>query len=287
MKVNVNYYYKQKFLPTKRHKKVREREIGDVTSVSITELTTDEFPVAFIVHDMKSVQDDMTSYEDYRSEKCDFRMFAEEIRTYRGNLYAPIRITHGVAISTAFEDKSYIIHNLEGLARKNWYNANEKDFSENSIVIEDNKKAICQMLRKSAKQYIYCDGKFWKICGEPRYVINTFGLGHNHGGTGFFIEYSYNPNISSKNYFNALQRDEAIAYGKSVAIGRGDTESVDGIGVDDNIEVVMPEMVKVNPNKQHGKGCELMNMMESVISNSSSKNEAGILCMALVMSSVR
>lgn len=286
MKFNVNYYYNQKFLPTKRHRNVRERQIEDALSVSCTELTKEEFPVVFIVHDMQSVQDGMTSYDDYRSEKCDFRMFAEEIRAYKGKLYKPVRITHGAAISTVFEDVGYVIDNLEYMTRKNWYCDDGKEFSESSVIVEDNKKAICQMLRKSAKKYIFCDGKFWSICGEPRYVINTFGLGHNHGGTGFFIEYGYNTNISSKNYFSALQRDEAIAYGKSVALGRGDTESVDRLGKYDNIEVIMPEMVKVNPNKQHGNGCEFMNMMESVISNSSSKNEAGILCVALAMASV-
>lgn len=286
MKFNVNYYYNQKFLPTKRHRNIRERQIEDVISVSVTELTADVFPVAFIVHDMQSVQEGMTSYEDYRSEKCDFRMFAEEIRTYKGKLYTPVRITHGAAISTIFEDVNYVIDNLEWMTRKNWYCDDGKEFSESSVIVEDNKKEICQMLRKSAKKYIYFDGKFWSVCGEPRYNITTFGLGHNHGGTGFFIEYGYNPNISKKNYFNALQRDEAIAYGKSVALGRGDTESVDRLGKYDNIEVIMPEMVKVNPNKQHGNGCEFMNMMESVISNSSSKNEAGILCVALAMASV-
>lgn len=286
MKINVNYYYNQKFLPTKRHRNARERQISDILSVSYTELTTAEFPIAFIIRDRKSIQGGMTSYDDYRSEKCDFRMFAEEIRTYKGKLYKPVRITHGTAISTVFENVNYIINNLEYMTRKNWYSDDEKEFSESSVIIEDNKKEVCQMLRKSAKKYIYCDGKFWRVCNEPRYVINTFGLGHNHGGTGCFIEYGYNPNISNKNYFNALQRNEAIAYGKSVAISRGDTKSVDGMGDHDIIEVVMPEMVKVNPNKQHGNGCEFMNMMENIISNSSNENEAGILCVALAMASV-
>ena len=45
--------------------------------------------------------------------------------------------------------------------------------------------------------YMFFQNKIWEECGEPRYVVNTFGLGHNHGGTGMFIEYfSYpNPNI--------------------------------------------------------------------------------------------
>lgn len=285
MKFNVNYYYNQKFLPTKRHRNVRERQVEDVLSLSYTELTTEEFPVAFIIHDIQAVQEGMTSYDDYKSEKCSYCMFSEEIRTYKGKLYTPVRITHGAAISTIFEDVNYVIDNLESMARKNWHYDDGKEFSENSVIIEDNKKEVCQMLRKSAKKYIFCDGKFWSVCGEPRYVINTLGLGHNHGSTQFSIEYGYNPNISNKNYFNALQRDEAIAYGKSVAIGRGDTKSVNHLGKYDNIEVVMPEMVKVNPNKQHGNGCEFMNMMESVIRNSSDKNEAAISCIALAMAS--
>lgn len=209
MKLNINYYYNQKFLPTKRHKKVRERQIKDVISVNISELTEDVFPIAFIVHDMKSIQEGMTS----------------------------------------FENESYVIHNLERIVCKKRYIDNDIEFSENSVIVEENKKEVRRMLRNSAKHYIYFDRKFWSVCGEPRYNIITFGLGHNHGGTGFFIEYEYNPNISSKNYFSALQRNEAIAYGKSVALNRGDTESVDGIGKYDNIEVVMPEMVKVNPTR--------------------------------------
>lgn len=77
------------------------------------------------------------------------------------------------------------------------------------------------------------------------YNVTIFGLGHNHGGTGFFIEYHYNPNISSKNYFNALEREKAITYGKQIALNRGDTDSIEGMGEHDIIEVLMPEMVKV------------------------------------------
>lgn len=258
MKLNINYYYNQKFLPTKRHKKVRERQIKDVISVNISELTEDVFPIAFIVHDMKSIQEGMTSYEDYKSGKCDFRIFSEEIRAYKGKLYKPVRITHGATISTVFENESYVIHNLERIVCKKWYIDNDIEFSENSVIVEENKKEVRRMLRNSAKHYIYFDRKFWSVCGEPRYNIITFGLGHNHGGTGFFIKYEYNPNISSKNCFSALQRNEAIAYGKSVALNRGDTESVDEIGKYDNIEVVMPEMVKVNPTRGVAKSLDVL-----------------------------
>ncbi len=285
MKLNVNYFYRQRYLPTKRHRKHRERKLSGVTSVTIKELALAEFPVAFIVHDMKSVCDGMKSYSEYESEKSVFRMFDEEIRTHKGKLYTPIRVTHGAAISTEFVNEQDIINCLEYHARDFWI-SETNDYSENSVIVDDNSESVIKILRDKAKNYIFFDGKFWKETNEPRYLINTFGLGHNHGGTGFFIEFHYNPNIPAKNYFNALQRDAAIAYGKAVATKRGDTESVDKIGSYCNIEVLMPEMVKIEPNKQHGNGNEFMNTMNAVIDNANSVGEAGVLCLALAMSGI-
>ena len=113
------------------------------------------------------------------------------------------------------------------------------------------------------------------------YMINTFGLGHNHGGTGFFITYGYNQNIGKENYFNAMERDEAITYGKKVAYNRGDTDSVDGIGKDTIIEVLMPELVKRNPQKEHGDGNQLLNSLRSLSDNTSNVAEAGLLTIAI------
>lgn len=92
-----------------------------------------------------------------------------------------------------------------------------------------------------------------------------------------FIQYDYNPNISNKNYFNALEREKAIAYGKQVALNRGDTNSIDGMGERDIIEVLMPEMVTRNPQREHGEGDSFMNLIEDVISNTDSSAEAGLL----------
>ena len=115
------------------------------------------------------------------------------------------------------------------------------------------------------------------------YVINTFGLGHNHGCTGFFIEYFYNENISRNNYFNALEREQAIAYGKKVAANRGDTNSIKGMGEHDIIEVLMPEMVTRNPKKEHREGDGFINSLENMISSTDSSAEAGLLAIAMCM----
>lgn len=289
MKIKVDYSYTQRFLPSKRHRKLRFREMKDTMVVDIKELTVDEFPVAFIVHDLKNVYNNAKSYDDFDDDKFESKVFAEEIRAYNGQLRKPVRITHGAAISTLFEDYSYIIKNIEHWLRLTELNDinsypftdNSDEFNDNSVIVNDNKEEIKNHIKNMTKSYVYCDGKFWSVCGEPRYNITTFGLGHNHGGTGFFITEFYNENIPAKNYFNALQRDEAIAYGKSVALNRGDTGSVDRIGEFCNIEVLMPELVKVKPNEQHGEGNKFLNDTEDIVENSNDSLTAGLLCMSL------
>lgn len=236
MKFTVEYDYTQNFLPTKRHRNLRIRKMHGKVDVKVKELTETEFPVAFIVHELQDVYEGMKSYDDYENCKGEYKMFAEEIRTYKGELRTPVRITHGAAISTLFRDYTYILENIEYLLRNksglnkfdNYpYTDNADEFTEQSIIINDNKKEVEKYIKNHIKSYIYFDGKFWSVCNEPMYMVNTFGLGHNHGGT------------------------------------------------------VMPEMVKANPKKEHGKGNSFLNDMEKVISGSPDVLTAGMLCMAI------
>lgn len=283
MKYEITFWAREKYLPTKRHRKLRERQLEHSVTVNVKELTNEQFPVAFIVHDFHSVYDGAVSYDDFDGHG-DFRMISEEIRTYQKKLYKPVRVTHGAAVSTIFENLNYIKNQLEDRA-PSWKDG--EDFTEKSIVVDDDTKDWVKCIRQKAKKYLIHDGKVYEECGEPMYNITTFGLGHNHGGTGFFIAYDYNPNISSDHYFSALEREEAIAYGKSVAARRGDTDSIAGMGEHDMIEVLMPELVKRNPHKEHGKGCSLINSIESMIEGTDSSMEAGLLAMAMTMVSLK
>lgn len=248
MKTTIKLWYEEKYLPNKRCRKLRERAVSKDVDIEVCEVTKEEFPVAFVIHDYESVYEGAKSYSDFEGNG-DYRMFSEEIRTYNGKLYKPLRVTYGTAISTNFETLDTLKYKLQEQAP---YWKGGEDYSEESIIKESNFNEKMNSANKRAEVYIVCDGVIWETCGEPMYVINTFGLGHNHGGTGFFIEYFYNDNISAQNYFNALQREEAITYGKNVALGRGDDKSVDGMGDHDIIEVKMPEMVKRCPQKDHG-----------------------------------
>lgn len=273
MKTTVKIWYEEKYLPNKRCRKLRTRVSNKDVDVDVREVTENEFPIAFVVHDMQSVYEGATSYSDFDGNG-DYKMHTEDIRTYAGKLYKPIRISCGTAISTLFEPLAEMKYKL---MEPEPYWMGGEDFSDQSIVKSDNFTEKLKIAKEKASSYLIYEKKIWAECNEPMYNIETFGLGHNHGGTGFFITWHYNPNISKDNYFNALQRDEAIAYGKRVALGRGDTESVDRMGEYDFIEVKIPEMVKHNPQTEHGNGDPFMNKIEGIISNSDSAAEAGIL----------
>ena len=272
----IDFWKKESYLPTKRHRNLRERYVKDTCDVEIKEVIEKEFPIAFIVKDYD------WRYEE-EEKKPEFEMFSTEIRTYNGELWKAVRYSDYVSHGVGYMPISYIKNMLEDYTP---YWKGGEDFTEVSIIKEDNVSECKEHIFRKAENYIIYDGKVWKTCGEPMYMINTFGLGNNHGGTGFFIEYHYNSNISKNNYFNALEREKAIAYGKKIALNRGDTDSIEGMGEHDIIEVLMPEMVKRNPQKEHGDGDSFMNAIEDMINNTESSSEAGLLAIGMCLSSI-
>lgn len=283
MDIKVNYFYKRIYWPTNRHSKERADCVEGYITVPITTPEATEFPVAFIVKDYKSVYNGARSYDEFDGNG-DFKMLEEEIRTYKGNLYMPIRVTHGAAVSTIFVDpKDYLTKELTPRKPFIYSDMMDEPFTDQSIVISTNDDETRQSILKKATGFVVFNGIVWERCEEPMYVVNTFGLGHNHGGTGFFIEYHYNPNIPNINYFNALQRKEAIEYGKKVAAGRGDTDSIPGLGDHEIIEVLMPEMVKRNPQKDHGGGNPFLNDVERLITATDSAAEAELALIAMMV----
>lgn len=183
MKTTIKLWYEEKYLPNKRCRKLRERAVSKDVDIEACEVTKEEFPVAFVIHDYESVYEGAKSYSDFEGNG-DYRMFSEEIRTYNGKLYKPLRVTYGTAISTNFESLDTLKYKLQEQAPV-WKGG--EDYSEGSIIKESNFNEKMNSANKRAEVYIVCDGVIWETCGEPMYVINTFGLGHNHGGTGFLL----------------------------------------------------------------------------------------------------
>lgn len=276
MNLKVDFTYEEKYLRTSRCRKPLARTREGIYELAIKELAKAECPIAAVVHDRKSVYEGATTTADFEGNG-EYKMFAEPYRVHNGKFYKFCRASYGAAISTAQTELKYVIADIKSdLYRYSLYEK-ENLFSDKSVYISDNLSEIVDNMQARANKYISLDGELWKECGEPRYVVNTFGLGHNHGGTAMFIEEFYNSNISSKNYFNAVDRDKAITYAKETAIARGDTDSVKRIGKMENIEVLIPEFFKVDPEKEHGEGNAFLNLLEDMVTSSNNATEAGIL----------
>lgn len=276
MKLNISYSYDQEYLPTKRHRKSRSVVVDDHASFEVKELCLEDFPLAFEVEDYRSVYT-KASYDHSNSV---FQLFAEEIRTFQDALYKPMRYGSGAAISTEFLPVEEIEKNISGGFHKYHYEP-DLPMTEKSILLADNREKNLGEIRKEVDNLVFCDGRFWEVCPEPMYLVRTFGLGHNHGGTGFLVEYHYNGNISHRNYFTAIQREEAIQYALDVATRRGDTNFLDNLRTPkDNIIVHMPEMVRRNPAVDHGEGDPFINKLDRLIEFAGSTFEAEILVTA-------
>lgn len=252
MKIKTWIKYEESYLPP-RCRKLRYRECEEHINVNLREVSVDELKLAF--------EDNSYSGKG-------------KIYLYRGKLWCKEKMYYGAAeygCKTA----------LEWLV---WCNDNCSAFFKSAFDREyrgedTSREAVVKLARNSMKGYILVDGELYSQTAEPRYVINTFGLGHNHGGTGMFCEYHYNPNIRKDNYFSALQGEQAVAHANKVAAGRGDTKDVGKFKP--FIICYMPELVKVKPNKQHGNGDSYLNALEDIITGSDSATEAALLCMAM------
>lgn len=254
MKIKTWIKYEESYLPP-RCRKLRYRECEDYINVNLKEVAPEEMSLAF--------EDNSYSGKG-------------KIYFYKGKLWSKVKSGNFMCnpdeygIKTPLEELKYV--NEHFYFPRTWRDGEHPD-----------KKRMLSAARKAIRNYVLIDGEIYEQTAEPRYVVNTFGLGHNHGGTGMFCEYHYNPNIGKSNYFSALDGEKAVAYANKVAAGRGDTKDVGKFKP--FIIVHMPEIVKVKPSKQHGDGDEFINTMEKLTDNSGSAFEAGLLCMAFAAAS--
>lgn len=267
MKIDTKIRYQESYLPTKRHRIPRIREVEEDITVELREVARKDAPVAMVV----------TDYQSYIDEngKDEFGLRDTAFLAIDGALYSEKRDMWGALDKGTYPMEDF----LHALERQGDY------YFCRSYNGETGRDAVLQSLQKFVDSHVMIDGVLYEEHGEPRYLVQTFGLGHNHGGTGMFIETFYNPNVSKDRYFTALQRDEAIACANEIATMRGDTKDVGTFG-DINIEVYMPEMVRCNPQLEHGNGDPFLNSLNALTEGSGSVMEAGLLVMAATQAEI-
>ncbi|WP_304963926.1 hypothetical protein [uncultured Dubosiella sp.] len=231
----------------------------EVVQAELKEKKRDAFSLALTIHD----------YQSYLGEdgESQFGIVETEYLTDKENLYIEKREQSGALIL----EKSTVEDLRHSINRELSYMGKQFNTRERAI----------QFLEEKLNQYVMIDGTIYKQTSEPRYAIITFGLGHNHGGTNYFIENFYNPNISKDNYFNALEFDKMKERAIEIAKNRGDTYDIPRIQESKvKIEVHDPSVVKCNPQQEHGFGNPLFNTWEDVIQGSPDIVTAGLGVMA-------
>ncbi len=121
----------------------------------------------------------------------------------------------------------------------------EKPFRE---YLSDNREQEMELVREALADYAIYSGRVVRKTDEPVYVINTFGMGRNHGGTGLFIQSSSMATLACnrESIFNLSQLDKAIKRAESIAINRGDDKSVP-MRPNSKVSLYLPEAFRFDP----------------------------------------
>jgi hypothetical protein len=133
-------------------------------------------------------------------------------RVYEENLYIPYKPNSGqTEVSVAGDN-----HFPASVGSTSWR-------------VHDSEAEFVQMTEDKFSEFLVVDGEVWTKTTEPRYVVQTFGFGGNHGGTALLTTTYDNSNIAASSYFRADEFEAARSYAIEVAEERGDTVSAAGI----------------------------------------------------------
>lgn len=180
--------------------------------VEIPAYTRNQAPVAFRIKALRG-------HEDFEA--------TNDIRTINGRLYAPYLPYSRQTEPTIPGDSNF-----------------PQDVDADRIIYSlraDSDETFSQEVEEHYSAYVIIDGTVWVETSEPKYNVDTFGFGNNHGGTGLMV------NGHHGTFFRADEFADALAYAIRVAKGRGDTDNVtrftENPGQYRAIEVLIPEAV--------------------------------------------
>ena len=259
MKITIPYRHTVDVVPP-RCRKPRGVQRDGATTVSIHEVSSAEAPVA-IVQSARVVFNGDRRRTEYRwwdgrlwildrfQRSCGARYESQRAAQFRADPW-PQRFTLGAYPDDSHQPRAY--HQ--------------------------------RRLRRFARRHLFINGWRYKEADEPRYVVMTFGLGHNHGGWGTCLstDNGYNVNIGRDCYFRCDQYAEAEAAAERTARARDDTKALPiKHQRPDRFEIQIPEAVRLHPAREHGPGNAFMNSLEAMVEGSPDSLSAGLGVMAL------
>ena len=276
--LTIPFLYEAAIIPP-RCRKPRIITLTDTVQVKVRKLTREQFPVAMMTKGINFHWDTKKLYQRLRDRHYDTCKPGAPVPLENfidiatnpdvGDRY---ETTSGTPFSNYWRqmtdtgvDGTHFNHAMRQCGMLN--TLSEATYSSRDDVkcrewLADNRDIVARAAQTIADEYIICEDEIYVVSNEPRYQINTFGMGGNHGGTGMFVKLSYNSNIGKDCYFNALQYEDACKHADSIAIARGDNKSVP-VRPSDTIAVYIEEAVICNPLEEHGDGDPFINSIEA------------------------
>lgn len=264
MNIEISFKYSEKFLPP-RCRKYRTRNTTGSVILDIQAVSADDAPIACIVKNGFDLSADLESLLPGAAHPYDIY----DVRYFGGHFYRQQKRKDFYSGAQGFATIEDLSSHLENQMA--------------SFHCGRNYQQQVEIAQEYASEYILIGGFLWYKCGEPKYAINTFGLGHNHGGTSIFVHHHYNGNLPASRYFNANNKQQALEAAKAIALRRGDTKSIDTLGDYVDINVLMPHVFRADPATEAGEGDPFLNRLESICEETGSSCEAGLLAMAMTL----
>ncbi len=241
MKIGITFDYIEKYLPTKRHRTPQPRRMTTCRDIELRYIEEKDFPVAMRVTDFEILPHDLASETDDGYDTIEYRWDGKDLyrepRYVSGSEKGELEYkSDKELIETISHSRSLYIYSYEADCEPG------KEYVEGvSVYFRDDCDKRLADMQFIADQHVICNGKVWEKCGQPYYYTQTFGCGHNHGGTSFFIGWT-NEEFISKDNFLATQKDLAVKDFNDTANGRGDTESVKQNKTEKrHIEIIIPD----------------------------------------------
>jgi len=239
------------FLPSKRHSVPRYTQYKIKARFNVTRVHINDAKLVYRISDHESLYKNATKTEDFRTGNGVYKRLVTPIRMFNGRFFKPFKYYYGTAISDKWfsldDFQKYILTDIyyevnltnELFLRDNRHNGNylqlmpEANLKDPNIqILKRSDDDVFKKVQAVCDQYIIIGNHVWQQVEQPIYSYNIFGLGHNHGGTGFFVSFidpKDIPKCNKKFYFMPEQLQTALDTVIKVAQNRGDTESVESI----------------------------------------------------------
>lgn len=265
MQVRIPYTFTTQVVPPRCRKARAQAQEAHIT-LTVREVTLDQAPVAFREH--TKTWD--SGAEAYVPTTVEYRWFGKRL-WIRDRFRRSCQDPYETQTTEAFQADPYPYRLDQASAFPDYLTYASQ--AENR-----------QRLMAWARGILFIGGERWTEAEEPRYIVMTFGLGHNHGigwGTSLSTDTGYNANIPRDRYYRIDQYPAAVQAATEIATRRGDTKALPIEGQEPaRFEILIPEAVRLRPRREHGKGCAFINRCEALIEGSASVLEAGIQVLA-------